>query len=357
VRKHWGKTLFGVAVTVAALWWALRGEDLGEIWRQMRQGDVLLLTAGVAIATFGFFIRALRWKVLLTPVKADTSLRARFAAVSIGFMANNVLPLRAGEFARPYAFSRMEPVSASAAFGSLVVERFLDGLVLMILLVGPVLTPGFPVSDVLSHGLGAFALRGTIVVLAGVALSLMAMAVWPRGFVRLAERVADTVLPATWARPLVSALEAFLDSIALLRSPRLMAIAFAWSLAFWLWHGLSFWLAMQAFGIHTGVLSAWFTEAVVGVGVAVPSAPGFIGTFHASVKFALTDIYGVDASRSLAFAFGFWAGGWFPITAIGLYYAWRLGLSLGEVGAAEERVEEMVEGEHAVGAGAGTPRP
>jgi hypothetical protein len=343
--KNAGKALFGVAVTVVLLWWALRGVPFADVWAQMRQGDPLLLTAAVAVATFGFVIRALRWKVLLAPVRADTTLRSRFAAVSIGFMANNVLPARVGEFARAYALSRLEPVSASAAFGSLVVERFLDGVVLLLLLVVPTLTPGFPSGGALSQGLGAVILRGGIVAVGVVMAGLIVMAVWPSAFIRVAERTAAH-LPSSVARPVVGALKALLDSIAVLRSPRLLTLGLLWTAGFWLFHGLSFWLGMMAFGIHTGLVSAWFTEAVVGFGVAIPSAPGFIGTFHASANFALSGVYGVEEARSLAFAFGYHFGGWIPITVIGLVYAWRLGLSLGDVGAAEERVEEVIEGEH-----------
>ncbi len=343
--RHAGKALFGVAVTVVLLWWALRGVSFADVWAQMRQGDPLLLAAAVAVATFGFVIRALRWKLLLAPVREDTSLRSRFAAVSIGFMANNLLPARVGEFARAYAFSRLEPVSASAAFGSLVVERFLDGVVLLLLLVVPTLTPGFPSGGALSQGLGAVILRGGIVAVGVVMAGLSVMAVWPSAFIRVAERTAAH-LPSSVARPVVDALKALLDSIAVLRSPRLLTLGLLWTAGFWLFHGLSFWLGMMAFGIHTGLVSAWFTEAVVGFGVAIPSAPGFIGTFHASANFALTNVYGVEEARSLAFAFGYHFAGWIPITVIGLAYAWRLGLSLGDVGAAEERVEEVIEGEH-----------
>jgi hypothetical protein len=100
---------------------------------------------------------------------------------------------------------------------------------------------------------------------------------------------------------------------------------------------------MKAFGIDTGLVSAWFTEAVVGFGVAVPAAPGFFGTFHASAGFALGSVYGVDGARALAFAFGYHFGGWLAITLVGMAYAWRLGLTLGDVSASEERVEEVVE--------------
>ena len=142
--KHWGKLLVGVLVTVLLLWWALADVAFADVWANIRTGNIWLLLAAVAVATFGFFIRALRWKVLLTPVKPDTRLRSRFAGVSIGFMANNLLPARVGEFARAYAISRIEPITASAAFGSLVVERFMDGVVLLLFLVLPALSQGFP---------------------------------------------------------------------------------------------------------------------------------------------------------------------------------------------------------------------
>lgn len=346
MRKHWGKTVVGLTVTVLALWWALKDVDVGEIWLHIREGHMGLLALSVFIATFGFFIRALRWKILLAPVKKDTALDARFGAVSIGFMANNMLPARVGEFARAYAFSRMQPgVSASAAFGSLVVERFLDGVVLLLMLVIPVLTPGFPASGVLSSGMGRLVLQGGGMLVGVVMVALLLMAVWPRAFIGAAERAAG-FLPRAVGRPIVDALEALLDSVAVLRSPKLLSLGFAWTIFFWLFHGLSFWVGMKAFGIDTGLISAWFTEAVVGFGVALPAAPGFLGTWQVSANFALSTVYGVDPTRALAFAFGYWAGGWVPINIIGLWYAWRLGMSLGDVGAAEERVEEVIEEEH-----------
>ncbi|MDZ7779307.1 MAG: lysylphosphatidylglycerol synthase transmembrane domain-containing protein [Gemmatimonadota bacterium] len=343
--KHWGKALLGLVITVLLLWWALSGVAFGEVWANIRRGNLWLLGASVVVATSGFFIRALRWHVLLVPVKADTRLRSRFAGVSIGFMANNIFPARVGEFARAYTFSRMEPVSASAAFGSLVIERLMDGIILLAFLVWPVLTPGFPVAGALSEGWGSALLRAGFIGIAAVLGVMIWLSVWPRPFVRTVEWVAK-FLPHAVARPLVDSLEAFLDSVAILRRPRLLLAGALWSLFFWTWHGLSFWLGLLAFGIDTGFVSAIFTEAVVGFGVAIPSAPGFFGTFHAAAKFALSDIYAVPEAQALAFAFGYHFGGWLPITLIGLWYAWRLGLSIGEVGTAAERVEEEVEGAH-----------
>ena len=344
MRRHWGKALVGLVVTGLALWWTLKDVTFSEVWANVRVGNFWLLAASVAIATSGFVIRAMRWKVLLARVKPDTALRSRFAGVSIGFMANNLLHARVGEFARAYSFSRLEPVSASAAFGSLVVERFMDGVVLLLFLVVPVFLPGFPTGGALSTGAGAVLLRGGVGAVLVVLAVLVVMAVWPRAFVRGAEWVAG-FLPSSIARPITGGLEAFLASIAIMRDPRLLTLGFAWSFFFWSFHGVSFWLGMLAFGIDTGFVSAIFTEAVVGFGVALPSAPGFFGTFHFAANVALTDVYGVPEPQSLAFAFGYHFGGFVPITVIGLWYAWKLGISLGDVGAAEQRVETAIERE------------
>lgn len=338
MKQHWGKALFGLAVTVFLLWWVLADVPFGEVLANIRRGNFVLLFLSVFVATFGFFIRALRWKVLLAPVCANTRLRSRFAGVSIGFMGNNVLPARVGEFARAYAFSRLEPVTASAAFGTLVVERFMDGVVLLLFLVVPVLTPGFPATEALADGIGRAMLQFAIGLVVAVVGVLIVMAFLPKHFVAVARR-ASVVLPDALGERLMGSLSTFLDSIAIMRDPKLLALGFAWSLFFWSWHGLSFWLGMLAFGIDTGFLSAIFTEAVVGFGVAVPAAPGFFGTFHFAANFALTTVYGVAEADSLAFAFAYHFGGWIPITLIGFWYAWSLGLSLGDVGHADERLE------------------
>ncbi len=336
--KHWGKAVFGTAVTVFLLWIVLRDVAIGEVLSEIARGNFFLLGASVFVATAGFLIRALRWKILLTPVRSDTRFRSRFAGVSIGFMANNVLPARVGEFARAYALSRLEPVSATAAFGTLVVERFMDGVILLLFLVVPVLLPGFPASDALSQGSGRAMLQFAVGLVVGVLVVLVVMAALPRFFLAAAERV-TSILPHKGRSAVMTALNALLGSIAIMRNPRLLAAGFAWSLFFWTWHGLSFWLGMLAFGIDTGFVSAIFTEAVVGFGVAVPSAPGFFGTFHFSANFALSTVYGVPEAESLAFAFAYHFGGWIPITLIGLWYAWTLGLSLGDVGHADEQFE------------------
>lgn len=342
-RIRW-RAVLGLGITGVLLWWVLRGVDIAAVWAEVRRANFLLLGLAVAIATGTFFLRALRWKVLLEPVQSGTSLRSRFAAVNIGFMANNLLPARAGEFARAYALSRLEPVSASGAFGSLVVERFLDGLVIVTYLFVAIAVPGFPSNPSLGDvSLGAV-IRATTLLLAAFLGFMVLLLLFPKPLVRLVERLARH-LPGNFSRRVVDAMEAFLDGLRLLQSPRLLLAAVVWTLAVWAWQALAFWVGFQAFGIHVGYDAALFTNAIVAFAVGIPAAPGFFGTFHMGARLALS-VYGVPAASTLAFAFGFHLGGFIPVTVIGLYYAWQLGISLGEVEESEEKVEEAVEADH-----------
>jgi len=340
VKFGW-KGWLGIAISAALIWYTLKDVDVAEVGSAIAQGNMLLLAAAVSVATFGFFIRALRWRILLQPIKEDTSLNSRFGAVTIGFMANTLLPARVGEFARAYALGRFEKgVPVGAAFGSLVVERVLDGIVLAALLVGAVLTPDFP--EIQLSGTFATILKSAVVLIGGVMVFLAALLIFPHRVAAIA-RWGASFLPEKGERLVVDSFDAFLQALDVVRSPRLLIAAFLWTVGFWLWHGLSFWLGMLAFGIDAGMVAAFFTEAVVGFGVAIPAGPGFFGTFHGSVKFALENVYGVGEVPTLAFAYAYHLGGFFPVTFIGLWYARSLGLSLAQVGDSESKVEEAIE--------------
>jgi len=138
--------LLVVVVLVAVLLWLLfRNADLPAVWGHIRAADGPLLLASAVIAMAGFAARAARWRYFLAPVQPRSPFGSRFAAVAVGFMANNLLPSgRAGEPGRAYAYSRLEPVGFTAALATLVVERLLDGAVIFALLFLAILSPDFP---------------------------------------------------------------------------------------------------------------------------------------------------------------------------------------------------------------------
>jgi hypothetical protein len=338
------KTAVGVAISAGLLWYTFRGQDLGEMVREMGRADPLLLLLATALATFVFWIRAWRWRCILDPVQRGTTFHSRFAAVNIGFMANNLLPARVGEFARAYAVSRLEPVPVVAALSSLVIERMLDALTLVGLLFVAAAMPGFPDWPATSTEVdfpGIARTLGITVALATIGLFLLVL--WPRQTVRAFEAMANRILPLAIRRPLVNALEAFLAGATILRNARLMIEAVAWSAVLWLVNSAAFWLAFRAFGLDLDFSVAVFFNSGLGFIVAVPAAPGFWGTYEFAARIMLVGLWAQETSKVLAFAVGFHIAGFLPVTLMGLYYASRLGLSLSGVARTEEVVEEAVE--------------
>jgi hypothetical protein len=337
------KALVGIAISVVLLWWTFRNEDLSEVFKEIARADPLLFGLATFVATFIFWIRAWRWKALVDPVHPNTSFHSRFAAVSIGFMGNNLLPARIGEFARAYAFSRIEPVPLVASFSTLVIERLFDAVFIVISLFVAMALPDFP-DVVAARGFVNGARTLAFLVLAAF-LILFLLVMWPQRTVGAMEKIANRILPARFCRPLVDALEAFLKGVGVLRNPLLLVRASWWTLVLWLVNAFGFWLAMRAFGLDLTFTAAIFLQAAIALFVSVPSGPGFFGLFEAAAKLVLIDLWGQAETPSLAFAAGFHLAGFIPITLIGLYYARKIGMSLSAVAHTEEAVEEAVEEE------------
>jgi glycosyltransferase 2 family protein len=337
------KAVVGTALSLLLLWWALRGVAVDEVAREIGRADPWLLLLAILIATAGFAVRALRWRILLLPVHPGIAFRPRFAATAIGFAANNLLPARVGEFARAWSLSRLSPIGPAAAFGSLVVERILDALIVVLLLFLAMASPQFPAGRIagIDPRTGALWLAG-IMTVGGVFLFLLVTR--PERTVRRVERLALR-LPAGVQRPLVDALNSFLTGLAVLRSPRLFVLSLAWAVGQWLFLALSFLAGFRAFGLdEVGYTAALFLQSLIGLAVAIPSSPGFFGPFEAASRVGL-GLWGIPPDRAISFAVGYHLGTFVPVTVIGLYYVWRMQLRWSDLRHSEETVEAEVEEE------------
>src|SRR6266576_5859749 len=141
----WGAWVVGLAVTGLLLAWALHGVDPRAVLEQLRHADPLLFGAAMALATATFPLRALRWRLILRDAGGEAfPLRPLWHATAVGFMANNVLPARAGEVARAYLARRQLPVRFTTALASIGVERVFDGLGMVALLAIAIAASSFP---------------------------------------------------------------------------------------------------------------------------------------------------------------------------------------------------------------------
>lgn len=337
------KAILGIAISIALLWWAFKDEDFSLIIAEIKLADPLWFILAVAAATGVFWPRAWRWKTLLQPVCPGTTFKSRFRATTIGFMGNNLLPARIGEFARVFALSRMEKVPIVSGLGSLVVERLFDAVFVIGLLFLALALPGVPDIGAL-RGANLTTIANTLAVLIVIAFLLGTLLVlFPRQSVGFFERYIARFLPKGIRRPLIDALEAFLSGLGILRSPRLLISATLQSAGLWVFNAVGFYIGFKAFGIDVPFSGALLLQSVIALAVSVPSGPGYFGLFEAGAVLVLGELYHIPNEQVLAYALGFHMGGFIPVTLIGLFYAWRLGISLRDVGQSEQVVEQAVE--------------
>lgn len=339
MRSHLRAALV-LLVTVGLLAYFLRGVNLTEVWEKTREADARLLVAGVCITFLTYALRAFRWQYLLAPI-GPTRFSTAFRTTVIGFAVSFLLPARPGEVLRPYLLARHENLPPTAAFATIILERLLD-LVTVLLLFGvfvlavnPASLSGDPAlyAKVKTGGLlAAAASVGGLVVFFGLAGHPERLGAW-------ALRI-ERVLPARLARAVATLVESFAQGLAIMRKPRHLAGSVALSFPLWLSIALGIWVTSRAFHMTFSYLGSFLVMTLLVVGVAVPT-PGQVGGFHAAYKIAVITFFGVAETTAVGAAIVLHAISFLPVTLLGLFFMAREGLSLGRMRAlAEDRKTE-----------------
>lgn len=332
-RPPWA-WLAGIVVTVGLLYWVLHDVDWAAAWGHVRRADILLLIITIVIATFTFPMRAFRWQVMLRDTAgARLPLRPLWQAVAVGFMANNLLPARAGELARAWILGRAAPVRVSSALASIVMERVCDALVIIALMAVALVSP--TVRDGLWFG-GVAARRLAATVGAGfgaVLLVMVLVVIRPKPWLAALEWLGSRVLPARWTAKLMDIARGLVEGLGVLRAPGRLPLVVAWSLVLWLVNAAAFWIGFHAMGLELPFEAALLLQGLIAFGVAIPSSPGFFGVFEA-VAIAALSAYGVDKDHAVSYAIVYHVTTFIPITMLGLQALAQLRVRLSDLRAA-----------------------
>lgn len=314
---------FLIAFTVALLIWAWRGVSLGDVWRVLSEIQYGWLVLGVVTFIAAFSVRALRWGVLLGTHRHPGSFRLRQAAVFIGFAGNCILPANAGEILRATIMRRFAAIPLGAALGSILTARLLDAAVAFILLLTPLL---FSTSAQQTH----FATLP--IVWLGVALIILWMifsiaAKYPQ---QVAKIVGDTIGKVGLGRfrvSIVKIVATLLTGLEVLCYPRRTIIAVLYTFGIWGLSGITFWTALIAFDITTpGLPGALFIQSIQAIAAIIPSLPGHLGTFEATIRFAL-GVYGIAPDITVAYTLIMRLLMHGSLIVVGLLFALKLGLT------------------------------
>jgi uncharacterized protein (TIRG00374 family) len=298
------------------MWLVFRDVDLALLGQAIaRTNWTLLLGLSVPSYLAAVQLRAMRWRHLTDPIQPIAG-PPLFRAVSVGFMANNIFPLRMGEVIRAWHLSRETGAPPAAIFGTVILERVVD-IVTVIALAALVLS--------FSGGGGdGFLARGAVLLIP-VAVAPLAALIFLRMAPAKVIGLAGWLLspfPDRFGDYITGALARFGEGLGAMRGGIHLVWIGVYSIVIWLVASTipvlaGFW----ALGIDLGspfdtLRAAWIMLAAVGMAVAIPSAPGFFGTYHAACKLAL-EPFGVSSETAVALGTVVHGVFWLTLTLLG----------------------------------------
>jgi uncharacterized protein (TIRG00374 family) len=314
-----------LAVGLVALF--LRNVDLGRVVGEILHARPVWLALSLATTFANLAIRAWRWQYLLEPLGTPTFSNA-FRATAVGFAANNLLPARAGEVIRPYFLARREQMSATGAFATIILERLLDTVTVLLLLASYVFFFGRDLAFTNPVGFKAVKWAGA----SAAAVSLAALVI---SFVLAKDpaRLADTierlskVVPSALAALVAGVAEKFARGLGVIRRPGRLLLALAWSVPLWLSICLGIWSVAVAFRFDIPFTGSFLLLALLVLGVAVPT-PGAVGGFHEAFRIGATVFFGAPDSAAVGAAIVLHLFSIGPSLLLGLVFAAQVGLNL-----------------------------
>jgi uncharacterized protein (TIRG00374 family) len=333
-----GRTALVTLLAIALLAWFLRNSNPAEVWQHVRGARVDYLLLALAVIATPYWMRAVRWQRLLAPI-GPTRFRVVFRCTILGFAALALLPGRVGDLLRPYMLARQEGLSVPATLATVVMERVLDLVAVLTMLAvfvwGAADEVAFPPRLLQPIKYSALAAAAAA---AGLVVVMWILATHPErigGFVRTAGRV----LPHALADRLAGWASTFSGGFEAARRPRDFVLSIIWSFPIWLAFSAETWAVSRAFGIEMPFTGAFLLQALLVIGVAVPT-PGGVGSFHAAYKFGVTSFFAASEEAAVAAAIVLHAISFVPVALGGLVMMAQDGLSFGRLreiaGAARE---------------------
>jgi len=335
MRSHI-RTIIVLALAVALVALFLRNVDLWSVGVNIVRAKPEWLALSLLTMFLNLAIRALQWQYLLEPL-GHTTFADAFRATAVGNAASTLLPARAGEVIRPYFLARQsrqapthsgERMSATAAFATIILERLLDVVTVLVLLASYVFVFGRelgqsnPAMFVGLKWAGATAAAGSFAAL----VVLFVLAGDPERLGRTMTRL-EQVVPSRLAGLIARIAEKFARGLVAIRRPGRLLVALAWSFPLWLTIAAGIWCVAVAFRFAIPFTGSFLLIALLTLGVAVPT-PGAIGGFHEAFRLGATMFYGApnEAAVGAAIVLHLFSIG--PALLLGLLFAAEEGLNV-----------------------------
>jgi uncharacterized protein (TIRG00374 family) len=307
----------GIGIAGFSIWFVARDIPIAQVLEAMGKADLFLLfSVSIPCYVLATWVRALRWRHLTNPI-AEIPRESLFRAQALGFMVNNLLPLRVGEFVRSWFLARQHGVSGTSILGTVVIERVIDVISVLMIASASLAWVG--------HGGDGLLSRGAVLLLPVACvpvMGLVALRLFPDQILGIAR---------FFSKPLPPRIGTTLERLLVSFSEGLHSLTLGTHLFWILFHTIVIWLILStipmvvgiyAFGLDLGtpmetLMVSWLLLAAVGVAVAIPSAPGFFGTYQFAFNSVL-ERFGVTPAEALALGLLVWFVFWSTLVALGL---------------------------------------
>lgn len=285
--------IIGSALSILLVYLSVRGIDFGGVVDGLKSVKYSYLLLFLAAVVFMQLLRSLRWGEILRPLdKVD--LFSLFSVTNVGFLAIIALPARLGELARPYLIAKKSRIKMSSALGTIFVERVFDGLsILVIAAFVPLFLSELP----------QWLINSSIIFSAITVGTLFFMIILIAGKERATGLLNPLInkLPERYATKIHGLIHHFIDGFQVFTDLKQLTRVAILSLLIWLINVGAVCLMLLAFSFNLSIAAAVVLMVILIIGIAIPTAPGFIGNWHYACILGL-GLFGIPKTDALAFA-------------------------------------------------------
>jgi len=286
------KVIFGIVISVILVWLSVRGIKFQDVLNDLEEIKLSYVFLFIILMVFMQYLRSYRWGVILQPLEKIDQV-SLFSITSVGFLAIAAIPARIGELARPYLISRRSSIKMSSALGTIIVERILDSftvLTMALIVLFFIDLPPWMIKASIIFSLFALALYCFILFL-----------ILRRDAALKFINIILNKLPGKFANKVDELIHHFIDGLEIITNIKLFLYLLIISIVIWLMDVLAIYVLLQAFDFDLPVIAAFVVMIIIIIGIAIPTAPGFIGNWHYACVLSL-GLFGLDKTDALSFA-------------------------------------------------------
>lgn len=299
--KKFVRFFISAVLIIVSVWYATRDIDFNELWKIIINANYLWVILSIPVILLSHWIRAMRWKTMLEPALKikSTSTWNLFSAVMIGYAFNCVLP-RGGEFIRPFVIARREKVSFTSTFATIIVERVIDVITLMLLF-------AFVFLFLSNQVISAFTEIDVnkIITIALLIIFVAILSFYPPVF-RFLIKIILKPISLKFYEKISDLFEKFLKGFAIIKSPSKYFQLSLESVLIWFCYTVPMYLMFFSFNLHTTAnLDFWDAILLIvisGIGVTIAPTPGAFGVYHVLIRDSMILFYGLRSEEALAYA-------------------------------------------------------